>query len=252
VPVERRTLVSVTNGISQLSGGMILQMPYSCPILAIDCIYAVGSLNSCSVGLNTGHDLTSSESAVAGDGRCTGSDLTFSGRVTVLMSSSGASCGVLPDAFFPEIPGSSGSEEDEEWARRAFMALDLDFRGALPGRSVPGCMIGSLSVKIGRLTGTAPWTGIERLEMTVAGDDLRGSLENGEGEPIPAALILVRETILCSGVWGCAVSPRELLLAMAMAGVWVCVRGPRWRMERGENWEEAGRGDGTDAYKRHT
>jgi len=48
------TSVSIANGGFQLSGGMILQIPYFLPSGAILRIYSMGSLNSSSVGRKVG------------------------------------------------------------------------------------------------------------------------------------------------------------------------------------------------------
>lgn len=48
------TSVSIAKLGFQLSGGIILQMPYFLPSGPIFRIYAIGSLNSSSVGLNVG------------------------------------------------------------------------------------------------------------------------------------------------------------------------------------------------------
>ena len=54
-----QTSVLVTNGIFQSSGGMILQMPYAFASEEIDLIYVIGSLNSSTVGKNSGQSVSS-------------------------------------------------------------------------------------------------------------------------------------------------------------------------------------------------
>jgi hypothetical protein len=49
-----RTSVSIANSGFQLSGGIILAIPYFLPSGAIFCMYLSGSLNSSSVGRNVG------------------------------------------------------------------------------------------------------------------------------------------------------------------------------------------------------